>query len=211
MAVPRLISREGGRPGNITGAGDYQTEQAETAGPSQRRVFTLGLVRLVDLPGLACGLEHGRFERLARRFAGPDHELERRIITLARFERCCQQRLALPSGSLDASGQHERMPEHHQSVLAPEIKMPDPHLLVDQRGQQLHFGAAALRRLDLERASEMQRFDVVHPGKGDLVVGPLAAYQDRYLVLAGALERPVIGRRHTLDYFERVSSMICYF
>jgi hypothetical protein len=80
------------------------------------------------------------------------------------------------------------MPEHHQSVLAPEIKMPDPHLLVNQRGQELHLGAAALRRLDLERAGEMQRFDVVHPGKGYLVVGPLAAHQDRNLVLAGTLE-----------------------
>src|SRR5262245_65967079 len=103
------------------------------------------------------------------------------------------------------------MPEHHQSVLAPEIEMADPHLLVDQSGQELHLGAAAFRRLDLERAGQMQRFDIVHPGKGDLVVAPLAAHQDRDLVLASALKRPVVRRRHALDYFERISSMIRYF
>ena len=53
----------------------------------------------------------------------------------------------------------------------------------------------------------MQRLDIVHPGKGDLVVGPFAAHQDRDLVFAGALERPIIGRRHALDDFERIAAI----
>src|SRR5262249_32148172 len=57
----------------------------------------------------------------------------------------------------------------------------------------------------------MERFDIVHPGKGDLVIGPPAAHQDRDLVLASTLKRPVVSRRHALDYFQRISSMIRYF
>src|SRR5436309_11926845 len=64
--------------------------------------------------GLARGLEHRRLERVARRLAGPDHELERRIIALAGIERGRQQRLALPPGCFHAAGEHERVPIHHQ-------------------------------------------------------------------------------------------------
>src|SRR5262249_50632378 len=121
---------------------------------------------------LARGLEHGGVERLARRLAGPDHELERWIISFAGVERGREQRLALPAGGLDAPGEQQRVPVHDQAVLDPEIEMPDPHLLVDQRGELLHLGAAAFWGLELERAGEMQRLDVVHPGERDLVVGP---------------------------------------
>ena len=82
--------------------------------------------------------------------------------------------------------------------------MADPQLLVDQRDQRLHLGAAALRHLEVEGAGQMQRLDVVHPGEGDLVVGPLAGDQDGDLVVAGALERPVVARRQALDHVERI-------
>ena len=87
-------------------------------------------------------------------------------------------------------------------------KCPTQSLLVDQRDELLHFGAAALRHLELEGAGEMQRLDVVHPGEGDLVVGPLAAHQDGDLVVAGALERPVVGRGDPLDHVERIVVML---
>src|SRR5262249_18771278 len=45
---------------------------------------------------LASGLEHGGLERLAGTLAGPDHELERRIVALAGIERGREQHFALP-------------------------------------------------------------------------------------------------------------------
>ena len=74
--------------------------------------------------------------------AGPDHELEGREIALAGIERGDEQRLALPAGGLDAAGQHQRVAEHHHAFLGPQVEMADPQLLVDQRDQLLHFGAA---------------------------------------------------------------------
>src|SRR5262249_7366995 len=98
---------------------------------------------------LALRLEHGGVERLARRFARPAHKLEGGEIALAGIERGAEQRLALPARGIDATGQHQRMPVHDQPVLTPQVEMPDPHLLVDQRDQLLHLAAAALRDLEL--------------------------------------------------------------
>src|SRR3954463_6029952 len=50
----------------------------------------------------------------------------------------------------------------------------------------------------------MQRLDVVHPGEGNLVVAPLAAHQHGDLVVAGALERPVVDRGNAFDHVERI-------
>src|SRR5215475_1700568 len=149
-------------------------------------------------------LEHGGVERLARGLAGPDHELEGREVALAGVERGAQERFALPARGFDAAGQHQRVPVHDQPVLGPEVEMPDPHLLVDQRDQQLHLAVQALRHLELEGAGEMQRLDVEHPGVGDLVVRPLAGHQDGDFVLARALERPAVGAGHPLDDVEGV-------
>ncbi len=95
-------------------------------------------------------------------------------IALAGVERGAEQRLALLAGGFDAAGQHQRVAEHHDAFVGPEIEMADPQLLVDQRDQSLNFGAPALRHLEIEGAGQMQRLDVVHPGVGHLVVGPFA-------------------------------------
>ena len=50
----------------------------------------------------------------------------------------------------------------------------------------------------------MQRLDFGHPGEGKLVVGPLALGDDRHLVFAGALERPVVIGGDVLDHCERI-------
>src|SRR5258705_7799106 len=113
--------------------------------------------------GLAGGLEHRGIKRVARRLAGPHHELERRIIALAGIKRGREQRLALPARRFDAAGKNQGGPVHHQAGLNPEIGMPDPHLLVDHRGELPNVVARALRRLELERAADMQRLDLVHP------------------------------------------------
>ena len=51
------------------------------------------------------------------------------------------------------------MAEHHHVVARPQVEMPDPELLVDQRDQALHLGAAAIRHLEVEGASDVQGLD----------------------------------------------------
>src|SRR5215468_6744832 len=53
----------------------------------------------------------------------------------------------------------------------------------------------------------MQRLDVMHPNKCDLIVGPLPLHDNIELVIAGTLERPYMTGRHVLDDFKRVSTM----
>src|SRR5882724_12571179 len=50
----------------------------------------------------------------------------------------------------------------------------------------------------------MQRLDLGHPGKGQLVIGPLALGDDGHLVCAGAFERPVIIGGDVLDDRKRI-------
>src|SRR5215468_1171918 len=76
--------------------------------------------------GLPLGLEHGGVERLTRRLARPDHELEGRKVAFAGIERGGEQRLALPAGGFDPAREHQRMAVHDQTVLGPQIEMPDP-------------------------------------------------------------------------------------
>src|SRR5207248_10163944 len=78
---------------------------------------------------LARRIEHCGVKRLARGLAGPDHELERLEITLRGIERGIEQRLALASRDFDATGQQQRMTEHHDTVLGPHIEVADPELL----------------------------------------------------------------------------------
>src|SRR5262252_7572076 len=124
---------------------------------------------------LSGGLEHHGFQRLAGALAGPQHELEGLVVTLTGIERNAEQSLALSIRRHDAAGQHQRVTEHDDGVLDPDVKMSDPQLLVYERGKFSYLGAAALRHLEIECAGKMQRLDVGHPGEGDLIVGPVTA------------------------------------
>src|SRR6476620_350382 len=89
------------------------------------------------LLSLAGGLEHGSVEGFARRLSGPYRALEGRIVALAGVQRRGEERLALPTGSLDPTGQYQRMPVHDEAVLDPKVEMSDPHLLVNERDELL--------------------------------------------------------------------------
>src|SRR3954454_5117907 len=81
---------------------------------------------------LSGGLEHRGVERLARAFAGPDHELECLEVAFRGVERGIEQRLALTPRNLDAAGEQQRMAEHHDAVLGPHVEVADPELLIDK-------------------------------------------------------------------------------
>ena len=58
------------------------------------------------------------------------------------------------------------------------------------------------RDFHVERARQVQRLDLLHPGEGQLIVGPVSLRDDRHLVFAGAFERPIIMGSDILDYRE---------
>src|SRR3984957_3978444 len=112
-----------------------------------------------DVSRLARGLEHGRVEGVGGAFSRPDHELERLEVALARFQRGSQRRLALRARGRDAAGEQQRVAEHDQPVLEPQVEMPDPELLVDLGDQLDHLVAPRRRNFQLERARKLQPLD----------------------------------------------------
>jgi hypothetical protein len=52
----------------------------------------------------------------------------------------------------------------------------------------LDVGLSPVGDAQIKRAGEMQRFEVAHPGVGDLIVGPLAGDENGDLVVARTLE-----------------------
>src|SRR5215475_7784206 len=98
------------------------------------------------------------------------------------------------------------MTEHHKPIRGPKVKMSNPQLSVDHRKQPLDLSLTALRHLQLERASQVQRLDVEHPGERDLIVGPFSAHHNCEFIFACTLERPLVSGRNTLDNFEWIST-----
>ncbi|MGY4329819.1 hypothetical protein ACVWWG_004236 [Bradyrhizobium sp. LB7.2] len=89
-------------------------------------------------------------------------------------------------------------------VLLHKVEVPDPQLLVDRGDEPLHLRSPRNRNLHVERAGQMQRLDLAHPGEGDLVVGPLSLGDNREFVFAGAFKRPVVAGSDILDHRERM-------
>ncbi|MGY4482714.1 hypothetical protein ACVWWR_001905 [Bradyrhizobium sp. LM3.2] len=89
-------------------------------------------------------------------------------------------------------------------VLLHRSEVPDPQLLVDRGDEPLHLRSPRNRNLHVERAGQMQRLDLAHPGEGDLVVGPLSLGDNREFVFAGAFKRPVVAGSDILDHRERM-------
>ena len=122
--------------------------------------------------GLAGGLEHGGIQRLARALAGPDDELERLVVALAGVERGVEQGLALPARASRRRPARSAWRNITSPSLVHRSKWPTQSCSFIIAISCQHLGAAALRHLQIERAGEMQRLDVVHPGERDMIVGP---------------------------------------
>src|ERR1700730_5341016 len=142
----------------------------------------------------AGGLEQARIECVARALAGPDHELEGLKVAFAGLHGGPEQSLALIIRRRAAARQYQGLPEHDQAVLLPEIEVPDPELFVHLRDQLDDFTATKRGNFEIECAGEVQRLDVAHPGERQLVISPIAAHDERALVVVGAIERPIATR-----------------
>ena len=75
---------------------------------------------------LALGVKHRGAHGFRGGLAGPDHELERRVIALAGVERAHQHSLALRGLGGHPARQHQRLSVHDHAGVGPDIEMPDP-------------------------------------------------------------------------------------
>ena len=95
-----------------------------------------------------------------------------------------------------------------RNMIAPSCsqrsKWPNSICSLISDSSRMISSARALRHLDVEGAGQMQRLEILHPGEGDMIVGPASGDRDRDLVVAGPLEGPVIGVRDLLDDIHRV-------
>ena len=96
------------------------------------------------------------------------------------------------------------MPEHDDVLVAPEIEMAEPQLLVDHLDQRADLAALPRRNLQVERAADMQRFHIRQPGERDFILRPDPGDEDLDFVLVGAVERPFVERGQALDDIDGV-------
>src|SRR5277367_335104 len=153
---------------------------------------------------VAVGLEHRELERFLGAAAGPEDELESLIMFLARRERRVDDRAALQIAGLRAAGKAMGVAEHDDVLLAPEIEMAEPQLLVDHLNQCADLGALARRNFQIERTADVKRLHVRQPGERDFVLRPDPGDQDRDFVLVGAVERPLVEGSEALDHIDRM-------
>src|SRR5690606_21896079 len=115
-----------------------------------------------------------------------------------------QHDLDLLTRRLQPTGKKQSLPEHDYTFALPMVEMAKKHLLIDERDQAHNLKLACSGNLQVEGASDMQRFKFFHPRERDLIVCPGASNGDRDLVIAIALEAPVVGARDMLDNIHRV-------
>src|SRR3990170_6873369 len=120
---------------------------------------------------LSLRLEHRGGERIFRRLARPQYELEGLIIALAGLKGSLKKRLALADMGVGACEQKSVAVEQ-EAVFLPQVEMAEPELLVDQRHQPVDLGEPPLRHPEIEGASQMQRLQIVPPAQRDMIVAP---------------------------------------
>src|SRR6202042_246848 len=86
------------------------------------------------------------------------------------------------------AAQQDRVAEYRDAVLALQAEMADPQPLICQRQQLVQRGAALLRDLQIERAGEVHRADLVRPGEPEAVIAPATWCLCRHLRIAAPVE-----------------------
>lgn len=94
--------------------------------------------------------------------------------------------------------------ENDRAVVGREIEMAEPETLVDEGQEQRHFAAPFGGRFEIERRCQLQRLRVRLPVEGDVIVAPRARDADVQLIVAGAIERPVLRADNLLDEVDGV-------
>ena len=134
-----------------------------------------------------------------------DHELERRVEALALGDRDIDQVLHAARRSVGALAQQQRMAEHRQVLVRPEVEMPEPQLLVGHRQQGVDRLALFDRHLHLERTGQVHHAEFGMPAEPHPILAPMAVDLGRQLVVVLPVERPFVGDRDLLDEVDRIA------
>ena len=99
------------------------------------------------------------------------------------------------------------MAENDGAVLMPEIEMADPQPRVhihQQVGDILP--AHIFGHPHVEGRGEMQRFEIVAPGKAEMMVAPFARHGQVQFVPARALKAPAVVLHRPLEQVDRMGA-----
>src|ERR1700727_2563740 len=88
--------------------------------------------------------------------------------------------------------EHEALAVKKQPLRRPYVEMSKPKLFVDEHEKPIDFAEPVLGDLEVERAGHVQAFQVIAPIKRDVIVAPRTRDRYRQLVLARALENPIL-------------------
>src|SRR5690606_5094674 len=174
-----------------------------TTGPPPRQAQ--GQLRLQVESSGARDLEKDTLQSLVGCGARPDDILKCLIVAFAGLKRAVEHDLDLLARRLKTARQKQSLAEHDHAFPLPMVEVAEQHLLVDERYEAHHLQLATSRNLEIESAGNVQRLEFLHPGKRNLVVGPGARDRDRNLVVAVALEAPVVRACDMLDDIHRMT------
>src|SRR5579862_1103575 len=152
---------------------------------------------------LACTLENRRRNGFFRGLSAPEHELERRIVMLARLDGEIEERFAL-RGTRARVRENHGVPEHQRAFVGKEIEMSDPELGIDVHEERRHLRAAGGFHAHLERRGEMQRLQIIAPGETEMMVAPAAGHGKIELVAPASLEWPAVVFDRPFEHVERM-------
>ncbi len=82
--------------------------------------------------------------------------------------------------------------------------MADPQLLVNQGDELADLVAACIGHLEVKGAGHMQRFHMLHPVEGNVVITPAAAYGDADFIRILTFENPIVNRSDMFNNINRV-------
>ena len=103
-----------------------------------------------SMSGPALGFKHDRADRLGSGFAGKDDKLKSLVVAFACAHRAGENSLTLMAVQLGPAGEQNGMPEHDHSVARPNVEVPDPELLIDERDERSKLQKTRGRHFEVE-------------------------------------------------------------
>ncbi len=97
------------------------------------------------------------------------------------------------------------MAEHGQPLVIPQGEVAEPHVLVDQGQQLVHAGLLGWRHPHVKGTGQLDGDGVGVPGEIQTVIAPVPRHLDGHLLVAAAIEGPVVGEGHLFDDVQGIS------
>ena len=194
----------------------YRTPLKNTA--TSGRLKTRNLVRGETLPnsmgdhadnaGLSgpSALQHSTFDCFFCGLTTPHNELKYWIESFAFIQRSFNDDGDMVFADHTDQGiiREARMPEQQGALVAPILKVPDPHPLIHKPQKLVNLAAPSVWYLQVKQTGKLQGLEVVPPEDTELQICIASAHKERELILIVAFTRPIVG---PCQFFRHVDGM----